>query len=80
MVDVDIEVWDFFDLPGLWERQEKVVGGSMALTVAGVLGGRLVGGIGWIDGAVGAVRVLGQQGTRRLIVPCAILGGKSLDI
>lgn len=76
MVDIDIEVWDFFDIPGLWERQEKVVGGSMAVTVAGVLGGRMLGGLGWVDGALGAVRVLGQQGTRRLIVPGILLGGK----
>lgn len=75
MVDVDIEVWDFFDIPGLWERQEKVVGGSMAVTVAGVIGGRMLGGLGWVDGAVGAVRVLGASGMRRLVVPGVVLGG-----
>ena len=68
-VDTEIEVWDFFDVGGLWERQEKVAGTSMALTVAGVLGGRMVGGAGWIDGAIGAARVMGPQNLRRMIVP-----------
>lgn len=68
-VDTEVEVWDFFDVGGLWERQEKVAGTSMALTVVGVLGGRMVGGVGWIDGAMGAARVMGPQNLRRMIVP-----------
>ncbi|KAL8795070.1 MAG: hypothetical protein Q9195_002367, partial [Heterodermia aff. obscurata] len=68
-VDTEIEVWDFFDVGGLWERQEKVAGTSMALTVAGVLGGRMVGGVGWVDGAMGAAKVMGTQNLRRMIVP-----------
>lgn len=68
-VDTQVEVWDFFDISGLWERQEKVAGTGMAMTVVGVLGGRLVGGVGWLDGALGAVRVMGVGNLRRLIVP-----------
>jgi len=68
-VDTEVEVWDFFDVGGLWERQEKVAGTGMAMTVVGVLGGRMIGGVGWIDGAVGAARVLSQGNMRRLIVP-----------
>ncbi|KAL8798728.1 MAG: hypothetical protein Q9182_006443 [Xanthomendoza sp. 2 TL-2023] len=69
-VDAEIEVWDFFDISALWgEKQEKLAGTSMALTVAGVIGGRMVGGVGWIDGALGAARVMGAKNMRRLIVP-----------
>ena len=75
-VDTEVEVWDFFDIGGLWERQEKVAGTSMALTVAGVLGGRMIGGVGWIDGALGAARVMGSQNLRRLIVPGVVATSK----
>ncbi|KAF2740137.1 hypothetical protein EJ04DRAFT_540238 [Polyplosphaeria fusca] len=73
-VDVDIELWDFFDLGSMWERQEKVAGTGMAVTVAGMVGTRLVGGVGWIDGAVGAARVVGSNNLRRLIIPGLIAG------
>ncbi|KAI9766329.1 MAG: mitofusin [Geoglossum simile] len=68
-VNTEIEIWDFFDLPGLLHSQEKAAGTSMALTVVGVMGGRMVGGIGWADGVVGAARVLGTKGVRPLIIP-----------
>jgi len=75
-VDVEVEVADFFDIASLWERQEKVAGTSMAVTVAGVVGGRLIGGVGWLDGTLGAVKVLGMGNMRRLLIPGAILTGK----
>ncbi|KAL8696418.1 MAG: hypothetical protein Q9224_002809 [Gallowayella concinna] len=69
-VDTEIELWDFFDISALWgEKQEKLAGTSMALTIAGVVGGRVVGGVGWIDGALGAAKVMGTKNLRRLIVP-----------
>lgn len=74
-VDFDIEIGDFFDLGGLWERQEKVAGTGMALTVASVVGGRMVGGFGYVDGVLGAARVMGTQNLRRLIVPGLIATG-----
>ncbi|KAL8802740.1 MAG: hypothetical protein Q9200_006479 [Gallowayella weberi] len=75
-VDAEIEVWDFFDISALWgEKQEKLAGTSMALTVAGVIGGRVVGGVGWIDGALGAARVMGTRNMRRLIVPGIVTAG-----
>ena len=77
-VDFDTEIWDFFDIGGLWERQEKVAGTGMAMTVAGVLGGRMIGGMGWIDGALGAARVMGTQNMRRMIVPGILATGMSL--
>lgn len=72
-VDFETEVWDFFDLSSLWERQEKVAGTSMAVTVAGVVGGRLLGGVGWLDGALAATKVVGPNNLRRLLVPGLIL-------
>jgi GTPase SAR1 family protein len=74
-VDIDIELWDFFDIVSLWERQEKVAGTSMAVTVAGVVGGRMLGGVGWLDGALGAAKVMGSNNMRKLIIPGLIAGG-----
>ncbi|KAE9969776.1 hypothetical protein BLS_007173 [Venturia inaequalis] len=68
-VDIEVELSDFFDIPSLWERQEKVAGTSMAVTVAGVVGSRLIGGVGWLDGTLGAVKVMGVGNLRRMIIP-----------
>ncbi|KAF2269881.1 hypothetical protein CC78DRAFT_539797 [Lojkania enalia] len=73
-VDIDIDIWDFFDVASLWERQEKVAGTSMAVTVAGVVGGRMIGGVGWLDGALGAAKILGSNNLRKLIIPGLIAG------
>jgi mitofusin len=73
-VDIDIELLDFFDIASLWERQEKAAGAGMAMTVAGVVGGRLVGGVGWLDGALGAAKVMGSNNMRRLLIPGLIAG------
>ena len=75
-VDFDVEIGDFFDLGGLWERQEKVAGTGVALTVASVVGGRMIGGFNYIDGVLGAAKVLGSQNLRRLVVPGLIATGK----
>lgn len=75
-VDVEIEFADFFDITSLWERQEKVAGTGMAVTIAGVLGSRLIGGVGWLDGVLGAVRVMGVNNMRRMIIPGIIATGK----
>ncbi|KAF7195411.1 Transmembrane GTPase fzo1 [Pseudocercospora fuligena] len=72
-VDFEPELWDFFDLTNIWERQEKVAGTSMAVTVAGVVGGRMLGGVGWLDGALTATRVVGASNLRRAFVPGLIL-------
>ena len=78
-VDFEIELSDFFDASSLWGQNEKVAGTGMALTVASVLGGRMMGGFGWVDGAVGAVRVMGAQNMRRLVIPGLIAAGMSLS-
>ncbi|KAF2203279.1 mitochondrial fusion GTPase protein [Delitschia confertaspora ATCC 74209] len=68
-VDIDIELWDFFDIGSLWERQEKMAGTGMAVTVAGMVGSRVIGGVGWLDGALGAAKIMGPNNLRRLIIP-----------
>ncbi|TKA42113.1 hypothetical protein B0A54_07200 [Friedmanniomyces endolithicus] len=72
-VDFEAEIGDFFDLASLWERQEKVAGTSMAVTVAGVVGGRMLGGVGWLDGAMTATKIVGTNNLRRVILPGLVL-------
>lgn len=82
-IDTPVEIWDFFDVAGLLQRQEKVAGTGMAMTVVGVLGGRMItgGGIGWMDGILGAMRIFGHTGgtrnIRRLILPGLFVAGTS---
>jgi mitofusin len=76
-VDTEVELWDFFDVSGLWERQEKVVGTGMAMTVLGTLGTRAIGGVGWVDGAFGAVKVMGSRNLRRMVVPGLVAASKA---
>ncbi|KAF7616190.1 hypothetical protein AFLA_009688 [Aspergillus flavus NRRL3357] len=68
-VDTEVELLDFFDIAGIWERQEKVAGTGMAMTAVTVLGGRLFGGISWVDSAFSAAKFLGPNNLRRLLVP-----------
>ena len=75
-VDVETEIWDFFDVNGLWERQEKVASTSMAVTVAGAVGARMIGGFGWLDGALTATKVVGVNNVRKLVIPGVIAAGK----
>jgi len=79
-VTVDVEMWDFFDTTSLWERQEKLAGTSMAVTVAGVVGGRVFGGIGWMDSAMGVAKVVGVKNMRRLIIPGIVLARKLISL
>ena len=79
-VDIDIELWDFFDIGSLWERQEKVAGTGMAVTVAGMVGGRVIGGVGWLDGALGAAKIMGSNNMRRLIIPGLIAGSEFIPL
>jgi mitofusin len=75
-INTEVELWDFFDIPGLWERQEKVAGTGMAMTVVTVLGSRAIGGVGWVDGVFGAAKILGSNNLRRMIVPGLVAAGK----
>lgn len=75
-VDTEIEIWDFIDVAGLWERQEKTLGTGLAVTAIGTLGSRAVGGVSWVDGAFGAAKVLGSRNLQRLLVPGMITAGE----
>ncbi|RFU31281.1 hypothetical protein B7463_g5067, partial [Scytalidium lignicola] len=72
-VDVETELWDFFDWSTILQRQEKLAGTGMAMTVATVVGGRVVGGVSWVDGALGTMRVIGNNNLRKLILPGVLL-------
>ncbi|PBP23316.1 hypothetical protein BUE80_DR005868 [Diplocarpon rosae] len=68
-VDIETELWDFFDWSTILQRQEKMAGTGMALTVATAVGSRMMGGLGWADGALGAVKVISNNNMRKLILP-----------
>ena len=75
-VEVSTEVWDFFDWPTLLQHQEKVAGTGMALTVATAVGTRIIGGYGWMDHAVSAARLIGNDNLRRMVIPGIVVAGK----
>lgn len=75
-VDIPTEVWDFVDWSTLLQRQEKVAGTGMALTLATAVGTQMIGGYGWMNHALSAVRVLGNDNLRRMILPGLALAGK----
>ncbi|KAL0931388.1 Mitofusin FZO1 [Colletotrichum truncatum] len=68
-VEIPTELWDFVDWNTIVQRQEKVAGTGMALTVAGALVPRMMGVSGWMDHALSAAKILGNDNLRRLIVP-----------
>lgn len=78
--DIPTEIWDFIDWNTLIRRQEKVAGTGMALTVVTAVGGQLVVGYGWMDHALRAARVLGNDNLRRLIIPGILVAGKTSTI
>ncbi|KAL3459080.1 hypothetical protein BJX64DRAFT_265523 [Aspergillus heterothallicus] len=68
-VNTQVELLDFFDIAGIWERQEKIAGTGMAMTAVTVLGGRAFGGISWVDSMFSAAKFLGPNNLRRLFLP-----------
>lgn len=75
-IDLPTELWDLVDWSTLMQRQEKVAGTGMALTLATALGGRLVGGSSWVDHALSAAKIVGNENLRKLIIPAVVLTGK----
>ena len=71
------EIWDFVDVSTLLQRQEKLAGTGMALTVAGAVVPRMLGMSTWIDQAMLTTRVLGNDNLRQLILPGIAIAGKS---
>jgi mitofusin 2 len=78
-IEIETELWDFFDWSTLLQKQEKMAGTGMAMTVATVVGGRMMGGFGWVDGALGMAKIAGSKNLRKLVVPGAIVVGRSCD-
>lgn len=76
-IEIETELWDFFDWSTIIQKQEKVAGTGMAMTVVTVVGTRMVGGFGWVDGALSAAKVVGNNNLRRLIVPSVVVAGES---
>ncbi|CAK7275158.1 mitofusin [Sporothrix epigloea] len=72
-LDVPTEIIDFVDLSLILQRQEKVAGTGMALTLATAIGTRLIGGQGWMEHALSAARLMGTNNARRMLVPGLIL-------
>ncbi|KAF3804674.1 Transmembrane GTPase fzo1 [Colletotrichum gloeosporioides] len=68
-VDVPTELLDFVDWNTIIQKQEKVAGTGMALTIAGALVPRMIGGNGWLDHALSAAKILGNDNLRKLIIP-----------
>jgi mitofusin len=75
-VETEVELLDFFDIAGIWERQEKVAGTGMAMTAVTVLGGRAFGGISWVDSMFSAAKFLGPNTLRRLLLPGIVAAGE----
>lgn len=75
-VDIPTELWDFVDWSTLLQRQEKVAGTGMALTVVTAVGTRVIGGSGWIEHTLSAAKVLGNDNLRRMIIPGIVVAGE----
>ncbi|CAJ0550685.1 Ff.00g106150.m01.CDS01 [Fusarium sp. VM40] len=68
-VDIPTEMTDFVDWTTLLQRQEKFAGTGMALTVAGAVVPRMMGMNTWMDQALTASKILGNDNLRQLILP-----------
>jgi mitofusin len=75
-VNTEVELLDFFDIAGIWERQEKIAGTGMAMTAVTILGGRAFGGISWVDSMFSAAKFLGPNNLRRLFLPGIVAAGE----
>lgn len=75
-VDIPTEFYDFVDWSTILQRQEKVAGTGMALTLATAVGSQMIGGYSWMSHALSAVRVMGNDNLRRMILPGIVLAGK----
>ncbi|PSS00926.1 transmembrane GTPase fzo1 [Coniella lustricola] len=72
-IDIPTELLDFVDWSTLLQRQEKVAGTGMALTVATTVGMQVVGGYSWMNHALSAARIVGNDNLRRMILPGLVL-------
>jgi len=68
-INTQIDLFDFFD----FDRQEKVAGLGMSLTLATAVTGQLFGIGSWIDAVWKATNILGPRTARKLLVPALII-------
>ncbi|KAI6245198.1 Transmembrane GTPase fzo1 [Erysiphe necator] len=68
-IDVETEIWDFFDWSSILNQQEKMAGTGVVLTVATAMSGKVVGTWAWADGILTTMRAVGINNVRRVIVP-----------
>ncbi|KAK6363264.1 mitofusin [Orbilia blumenaviensis] len=69
-IKTQLDAFDFFD----FDRQEKVAGMSMSLTVLSVAGSRMFNISSWVDGVIQATNIVGIRNAKRLIIPAIIAG------
>ncbi|KAF3902861.1 hypothetical protein AA313_de0207755 [Arthrobotrys entomopaga] len=69
-IKTSLDAFDFFD----FDRQEKVAGMSLSLTVFSVASSRMFGFSSWVDGVVQATNIVGIRNAKRLIIPAIIAG------
>ncbi|KAJ6261880.1 hypothetical protein Dda_2679 [Drechslerella dactyloides] len=69
-IQTRLDAFDFFD----FDRQEKVAGMSLSLTLFSVASSRMFGISSWVDGIVQATNIVGIRNTKRLIIPAIIFG------
>lgn len=74
-VDVPTDFADFVDFSTLLHSQEKFAGTGMALTIAGAVVPRMLGMNSWMDHAITATKILGNDNLRKLILPGIVIAG-----
>ncbi|PNP40973.1 hypothetical protein TGAMA5MH_06840 [Trichoderma gamsii] len=72
-VDVPTDFADFVDFSTLLHSQEKFAGTGMALTIAGAVVPRMLGMNSWMDHAITATKILGNDNLRKLILPGIVI-------
>ncbi|ROW12515.1 hypothetical protein VMCG_00528 [Cytospora schulzeri] len=68
-IDIPTELSDFVDWSTLMQRQEKMAGTGMALTVATAVGSQMISGYSWVNHALSFARIMGSDSLRRMIIP-----------
>lgn len=75
-VDISTEFWDFIDWSTLFQRQEKLAGTGMALTLASAVVPRVIGMSTWMDQALMASKLASSGSLRQLLLPGLVVTGK----
>ncbi|KAI5287363.1 mitofusin [Ascosphaera acerosa] len=79
-VSAEIDMWDFFDGPALWAKQEKLAAGAATLLGVGVFGGKGLASMGVLNNVLSALGLVGGgrhgvnlAAARRLALPGVLL-------